>query len=679
MTLRSPVRNWLDGTRMSITVKIGSVFILLSLVFGTLLIANAYLTRQLIGASAAINYAGTQRMRVYRLAHLMRVLAPQGTTPEDRNMLAREMDELERVLSGLQDGDPQLGLVGEPDPEIRRRIQGLRDEWAAEIRPALEAAMTAAPSAMSPPLSKYLAEAPDFARALSEVVGLIERRLAARVDALYVLQYVFLIVACGLAAAAIYGLHRFVRSPLEQLTEGVRRISGGTWQLSIPIRSHDELGQLARAFEMMAGSLHTHIEHLEAMHATGQEFSRLGSGGLEQVLRQTTDTAAALVKADMAVLMVRHPVLDCWIVEAASGPAHSSMHKQLVLLEQTPFACQAFDTKQPVVASDVDDHINKPLLFRDKFGAKSYLIVPLLGAHGAIGVLVMLGMARRTFTERETRLALQSAAYAAIALENARLFEAAESEVYDLRERVQAVERQVAELTHEVKAPAGRVAEFAAWIERDYGDRLDERAKRYLTWIKKEGLDLAQLAGRTLDLARLIQEPTPLERVDSTLVIREMVELLSEECAAKGIRISVMPDLPHLACRRVHLKQVMENLISNAIKYRGEQPEPQIEIGAERNEGGLQLYVRDNGVGMDPDMRDRIFLPFQRLGDVETPGAGIGLSIVKTIVEHYGGAVTVDSSPGKGSTFYVRLPVLEEKWPGPLASEPQSARDAEAS
>jgi signal transduction histidine kinase/HAMP domain-containing protein len=680
MNLRGAIRNWLEETRMSITVKIGSVFILLSLVFGTLLIANAYLTRQLIGASAAINYAGTQRMRVYRLAHLMRVLAPQGTTQEDRNMLAREMDELERVLAGLENGDAKLGLVGETDPEIRGRIERLRNGWTASIRPALEAAMVAPPGAMSPSLSKYLAAAPDFAKALSEVVGLIERRLEARVDYLYVLQYVFLIVACGLAAAGIYGLHRFVRAPLEKLTEGVRQISEGRLQFSIPIRSQDELGQLARAFEMMAGSIHTHIEHLEAMHATGREFSLLGTGGLEHVLKRTTDTAAALVKADLAVLMVRHPVIDCWIVEAASGSAHTSMHKQLVLLEQTPFACQAFDTKQPVVASDVDEYFDKPLLFRDTFGAKSYLIVPLLGAHEAIGVLVMLRMTRsRTFTEREIRLALQSAAYAAIALENARLFEAAESEVYDLRERVQAVERQVAELTHEVKAPAGRVAEFAAWIERDYGDRLDERARRYLTWIKKEGQDLAQLAGRTLDLARLIQEPTPLERVDAGQVVREMLDPRSEEFAAKGIRIAVTPDLPHLACRRVHLKQVMENLISNAVKYMGGQPAPRIEIGAQRNEGGLQLYVRDNGVGMDPEMMDRIFLPFQRLGDVEAAGAGIGLSIVKTIVEHYGGAVTVESSPGKGSTFYVRLPVLEEKWPGPLSSEHQSTRDSESS
>lgn len=656
--------SWIEKPGLSVTVKIGSVFVLLSLVFGTLLIANAYLTKQLVGASAAVNYAGTQRMRVYKLAHLMLMQGTDGPAPVERQALLQEVREMERVFQGLQDGDAELGLVGETDPEIRRRIQRLKNIWTDEMRPALEAAMAMPVGAASPPLREYVSRTPEFVTSLSDVVELIEHRLAARVDLLHALQLMFLIGACGVAGGGIYALNRVVRVPLEKLTEGVQQFADGTLQASIPIRSRDELGQLARAFEIMAGSMRTHIEHLEAMHATGQEFYSQGDGGLEHVLRRTTDTAAALVKADLAFLLVRHPLLDCWIVEAASESVFHAMHKQLVLLEQTPFACQAFETKQPVVILDADDYPEKPLLFRERFGAKSYLIVPLLGPHEVIGVLVLLGKRARTFSQREIRLALYSAAYAAIALENARLFEATESEARDLRERVQTVERQVAELTHEVKAPAGRVAEFAAWIERDCGDRLDEKAKRYLTWIKKEGEDLAQLAGRTLEFARTIQEPSPLERVDANVVVREVLDLLGPECAAKGVRVSVSGDLPLLACRRVHLKQVMENLINNAIKYMGEQAAPAIEIGTERREDGLHLYVRDNGVGMEPDMADRIFLPFQRLGHVEATGAGLGLTIVKTIVEHYGGAVQVVSKPGHGSTFYVRLPVLDEKWVG---------------
>ena len=121
--------------------------------------------------------------------------------------------------------------------------------------------------------------------------------------------------------------------------------------------------------------------------------------------------------------------------------------------------------------------------------------------------------------------------------------------------------------------------------------------------------------------------------------------------------MEVVGPLPALACRRVHFKQVMENLLSNAIKYMGDQAEPRIQIGTEEDAKGPWVFVRDNGVGIEPGMTDRIFQPFQRLGTVETPGSGIGLAVVKTIVEHYGGAVTVTSELGCGSTFRVRLPV----------------------
>lgn len=671
---------WQGNPRVSITVKIGGFFALISLVFVTLLMVNAYLTKQLMGGSAAINYAGMQRMRVYKLAHLMRQLAPDGPTHVEREVLLQEMSELEQVMSGLERGDPQRGLLEEKNPAVIERINRIREEWATNLKPALEQALQRTSAAtsgdLSEPLLAYNKHVTSFASALSELVHLIERREEERINLIYAIQLLFLVVAVGLVAMGIYVLHRVVRVPLQKLTEGVEQVSGGTFDPVIPIQSRDELGQLARMFEMMSGRIRTHIEHLEALHGTGREFAMLGAGGLEPVLRRTVDLAADLAGADLAVLLVRHPMLECWLIEAASGKLFDAVRKQVLLFEQAPFAKQAFETKQPVSVLDLADHADRPILFRDKLGAKSFLAVPLLGPHGAIGVLVLLTTNRiRAFTEREIRLAQESASYAAIAIENARVFEIAEREHHELQEKVKAMERHIAELTHEVKAPAGRVAEFAAWIERDAGARLDAKALRYLDWIKKEGRDLAQLAERTLDLARIFQERSPLESVDANEVVREVLELLAEPGSANKVRVVVANDLPKLACRRIHLKQVLENLVSNAMKYMGDQPDPRIEIGAEPGEEGVRIYVRDNGVGIDPDMTERIFLPFQRLSTVEAGGAGIGLTIVKTVVEHYGGKVTVTSRPGQGSTFYVQLPVLGDKpWQVPQNEHEEQAR-----
>jgi signal transduction histidine kinase len=126
----------------------------------------------------------------------------------------------------------------------------------------------------------------------------------------------------------------------------------------------------------------------------------------------------------------------------------------------------------------------------------------------------------------------------------------------------------------------------------------------------------------------------------------------------RGVQVTIQSNLPRVACRRIHVKQVFDNLIANAMKYMGGQQAPRIEIGAADGPRGWLLYVRDNGMGIDPSMQDRIFLPFSRLVTEEIPGSGIGLSIVRTVVEQYEGEVTVESVPGMGSTFYVRLPVL---------------------
>jgi signal transduction histidine kinase/HAMP domain-containing protein len=490
----------------------------------------------------------------------------------------------------------------------------------------------------------------------------------ARADAIkdhHAMQMTFAALFVLAIVGAIAYLRRAITEPLQTLRCAAEQLTAGTIVKPIPIGGQDELGGLARTLERLGERMREKNEQFDALHATGQEITMLESGLLDHVLRRIADRAADLVRVDLAVLMVHHPIMECWVVEAASGAAFDTTRKELLLFEETPFSNEAFATRAPVVVADLGAHTDRPVRFRDQFGAKSYMAVPLLGPHECIGVLVLMSTtSTRTFTDWEIRIAQQFASYAAVTMENVRLFDVVESRSHDLQGKLRAMERQVAELTHEVVAPAGRVAEFAAWLEQDYRDRLDEKGFRYLEWIKKEGHDLAQLAGRTLDLAKMLQERSPLESVDANEVVRDVINLLAAECEVKGITLAVEQGLPLLACRRIHVKQVFENLIGNAIKYMGDQPEPRVEIGTDREGSEVMLYVRDNGIGMDPAMAERIFEPFQRLGTVDTPGAGIGLTIVRTVVEHYSGVVRVDSRPGVGSKFSIRLPLYQD---GPAA------------
>lgn len=652
------VRSFLRG---SVVVKVGCFLILLSVAYGGSLVVTAYLTSKLIGVTAAIDRAGTQRMRIYVIASLLLQLSD---SPSDhvRQKILDEVHKWEEIIRGLRVGTAEHPPVGDLTPAVQDMLQDLQDRWRARLRPAVERALTESGTALARSQHEYLHQADAFVGAFSSMVHALEQDVAARIKHLYALQMVFLALAALAVGVGMVFLDRKLRVPLQTLADGAERLAAGDLNAAIDVRSKDELGQLAQSFEEMAESIRNKIDQMTALHSTGQEISSLGHGGLEQELRRIVDRAALLLKTDLAVLMVRHPLMDCWVIEAASGEAFDAIRHKILLYEETPFANQALESGRSVIVDQASLELDVPMRFRDEFGAKSYVVVPLHGPHHPIGVLVLLSTSvTRTFTEWDLHFAEQFASYAAVAIENARLFAAAESETHQLREKIKAVERHVAELTHEVKAPAGRVAEFASWIEQDHGPKLDANALRYLGWIKKEGSDLANLAERTLDFARITHLPSPLESVDTQAVVKEVLELLGKDLDRNRIRVRVEPDLPMFACRRIHLKQVLENLIGNAIKYMGDQPQPSIEIGALVEGQRGVLSVRDNGVGIDPAMAERIFLPFQRLGTIDAPGAGIGLSIVKTVAEQYEGTVWVESSPGRGSTFYVRLPVVAGK------------------
>jgi signal transduction histidine kinase/HAMP domain-containing protein len=643
---------------MSILFKVGLVVGILSLAFSLLLLITSSLTRQLSGMSKAVEQAGAERMRVYKLASLIQRLSGPASGQQE-NLIRAEIVELERVLEGLRFGTPEHGSLAGFNSKFSGQMDAIHRHWSIELRPVLERTLGSRGEILTRWQQEYLTVMEPFVMDMDDLVQSVEQELSGRLQTLYSLQMAFVLAALGLTAAALLYLHRVIRSPLIRLTEGAERMAAGEFHTAIQVQTQDELGQLARTFERMGQTIQTHIDEMKALHAIGEEIGMLESGGLEGVLRKITDRATESLDADVAVVMVRHLTMECWLVEAASGAAFDRIREQIMLFEETPFSNQAFDTKRPVVVADLSEYADRPVRFRDQFGAKSYMAVPMIGPHECRGVLVLLNLNRvRTFTEWDIQLAQQFASYAAVTMENARLFEAVESESATLRAKMRAVERNVAELMHEVKAPAGRVAEFASWIERDYAERLEGKALQYLAWIKSEGKDLAALAGRTLDLARITHEPSPMVSVDVDSVVREVLALLEPECVKRRVRVTIAPDLPHLGCRRIHVKQVFDNLIANAIKYMGEQPDPHIEIGATPSAGGVLLYVRDNGIGIDPAMFDRIFLPFQRLAIEGVPGSGIGLSIVKTVVEQYDGEVTLESMPGAGSTFYIRLPVL---------------------
>jgi PAS domain S-box-containing protein len=210
--------------------------------------------------------------------------------------------------------------------------------------------------------------------------------------------------------------------------------------------------------------------------------------------------------------------------------------------------------------------------------------------------------------------------------------------------------------SHDLKEPIRVISTYVQLLDRKYGTSLNSDAKDIMGVIGGAAKRMYSLINDLLLLSSLHGNSPELEEVDCNQVIDEVMGNLKVTIQESKAQIE-RGNLPCIRGEATQLAQLFQNLIANAIKFRGD-CEPRIKIDAEYRGHSLLFGVRDNGIGIEPQYVSKIFGIFQRIhSDHEYPGTGIGLSICKRVVERHGGTIWVDSTPGCGSTFYFTLPV----------------------
>ncbi|MCK8490723.1 ATP-binding protein [Spirosoma sp. RP8] len=228
----------------------------------------------------------------------------------------------------------------------------------------------------------------------------------------------------------------------------------------------------------------------------------------------------------------------------------------------------------------------------------------------------------------------------------------------ELETRNKELEQFVYIASHDLQEPLLNVNNFVELLQHEYAPQLDETAAMYLDVINQSTERMRDLIKGLLDYARLGKEKY-LSTVDCHQLVGTLVKDLATNIALSGAEIQCA-DLPTLAAYPVELRQLFQNLIGNAIKFRKLDTAPQISISAERADRFWKFAVRDNGIGINPAFKDKIFLIFRRLHGRDTyDGNGIGLAHCKKIVEMHGGEITVESKPGEGSTFFFTIPNVD--------------------
>jgi PAS domain S-box-containing protein len=238
-------------------------------------------------------------------------------------------------------------------------------------------------------------------------------------------------------------------------------------------------------------------------------------------------------------------------------------------------------------------------------------------------------------------------------------FHAAQGE---LARRSQALARSNAELeqfayvvSHDLQQPLGMISSYLELLDNEIGGELGGDARDYLDRAVRGADRMQEMVNAVLGYARVDTRGRDFAAVDLTSILDDVIEELADRIDDTAAVVT-HDELPSVVADGAQIHQLLHNLLTNAIKFVGNRP-PRIHLSAVEDAADWKISVRDNGIGMEANTAERIFVMFQRLHtDDEYPGTGIGLAICKRIVERHGGRIWVDSQPHRGSTFHFTLP-----------------------
>ena len=211
-------------------------------------------------------------------------------------------------------------------------------------------------------------------------------------------------------------------------------------------------------------------------------------------------------------------------------------------------------------------------------------------------------------------------------------------------------------VSHDLRAPLRAIDGFSRIVIEDYGDKLDDEGKRLLGVVRANTAHMGQLIDDILSFSRMARREIEATPIDMTRLVREVTDELQAALAGRTVRFEIA-QLPPIRGDRAMIRQVLVNLLANAVKFTQPRDEAVIEVGCQVAEGENRYYVKDNGVGFDMHYAGKLFGVFERLhGKEQFEGTGIGLAIVKRIVVRHGGRVWGEAEVDQGAVFHFALP-----------------------
>jgi len=467
---------------------------------------------------------------------------------------------------------------------------------------------------------------------------------------------VSLVILIGVNFIAYFVAKKMVH-PLKELRKGVGVIGKGNFDYKVDVRSQDEVGELAEAFNEMAGRVKASID---TQTAAKEETENVMNTMVETLI--VVDTEGNIRKVNKATFE-----LLCYKKDELIGSPINKLMGQKETVEEF----------NRLIKEGVAKNLEKTYLTKDgREVPVSFSASLLKSGNGELkGVVCVAG----DITERRRAEEALRKAHDELELrveertrELAKANEELQSEITQREKAAAKLKQTLAELkrsnteleqfayviSHDLQEPLRMVSSYVQLLERRYKGRLDSDADEFIAYAVDGATRMRKIINDLLDYSRVTTRGKPFKPTNCKAVLDRTLANLRMAIEEYGAVVTHDP-LPTVMADDVQLVQLFQNLIGNAVKFHGEEP-PRVHVSAEQKGNEWVFSVRDNGIGIDLEYAERIFQIFQRLHSrTEYRGTGIGLAICKRIVERHGGRIWVDSQPVEGSTFYFTIPIKE--------------------
>jgi signal transduction histidine kinase len=415
-------------------------------------------------------------------------------------------------------------------------------------------------------------------------------------------------------------------------------------------------------------NLVSRLEEVSALYALAQQVTeKLDS---EVILKLFVRTLRDIFRCRACVIALREPDSDTVVIRAAEGVKMQWREAVRFEIGEGSIAGQVVATGKSIYVPDVYESTDKPIFDPE---VHSVIAVPIMFQGRVIGSLNLDSRQKDAFSPEHERILTIAAAQVAAALENARLYqmeaeraqklEEANAELHN-QERLR--EELIQNLSHELRTPLTYVKGYASLLrDGDMGD-VDDTQKDALRIILEKADAIQRLIGDVVSLEQISAHTLDLEYIEVDKLVREAVASARMIQGADQLTLDLIAgdDLGWLHGDRSRINQAIDNLLGNAVKFTPEGGMVTLEAVVKSDGQAVQISIQDTGIGIAPEYLQRIFDRFYQIKDPARRGAGgsgIGLALVQRIAEAHGGQIAADSEYGKGSTFTLTLPRLENR------------------